>query len=127
LSLEFSDPPRSRRATDPYSSLLLCAGARMAGIDKGIDAVAMAFTQVAKDEEEKLIKYVNDEFANDPNLRFRIATFLKNPALRAILQGNYGAQPGGLSAAPTARPPKETKLHPSITKFSHLARHLNSI
>ena len=96
------------------------------GLDKGIDAVAMAFTQVARDEEEKLIKYVNDEFANDPNLRFRIATFLKNPALRAILQGNYGAQPG-VPAAPTARPPKETKLHPSITKFSHFARHLNSI
>jgi hypothetical protein len=95
----------------------------MAGLDKGIDAVAMAFSQVAKDEEAKLIKYVDDEFEKDPNLRFRIATFLKNPALRAILQGNYGAQPGAVSGPVPARPPKETKLYQGLTKFSHFVRH----
>ena len=99
----------------------------MAGIDGGIGAVAQAFTQVADNGEEKLIQYVEEGFRQDPNLRFRIATFLKNSALRATLKGDYGTQPGaGPETQPMQKAPKETKLNPTLHKFSQLARHPNS-
>ena len=95
----------------------------MASIDKGIDFVAAAFTQAANEEEAKMEIFLEEEFNKDPNLRFRIATFLRQPALKAILQGNYGAQPG--ASPPATKPVKESPLHPNVKKFFHLLRHFN--
>ena len=111
---------------DPCNCLLpRAASARMTALDKAINAVVLGFSQAAKDEEDKVRAFLDKEFADDPNLRFRIATFLKNPALRAILKGSYGAEPDTTAAStPEAPPVKETKLYPSVIKFSTLTRYL---
>ena len=98
----------------------------MSTLDKAINAVVLGFSQAAKDEEDKVRAFLDKEFADDPNLRFRIATFLKNPALRAILKGSYGAEPDTTAASTPQEPPpvKETKLYTAVTKFSALTRYL---
>lgn len=85
--------------------------------DKVAAGVVDIFENANTQAEQDTKAYLDGEFRSNPNLMFRLASFLRNPVIRSIMEGNI-ARPDI-----NAKPEKAKKLlSQKLTKFEHLGR-----
>ena len=87
----------------------------MAIADKVAEGVITIFENATDQADQETKAFLDKEFKESPSLMYRIAAFLKQPTLRAVIEGNIQrGEPCG------AQPAKKVLS----TKLGHLGRRL---